>query len=125
MGAANVTLYAVWTINNYTVTFNGNGGTGQTPTTKSVTYNTAVGTLPTNPTQAGYTFNGWFTATTAGTQITTATIVTANVTWYAQWTANNYTITFNGNTNTSGTMANKTMAYASSVNLTANTFAKT
>ncbi|MDP2104335.1 MAG: InlB B-repeat-containing protein, partial [Candidatus Gracilibacteria bacterium] len=44
----------------YTVTFDGNGGGTPSPTTQSVSYNTAVGTLAT-VTRAGYTFNGWFT----------------------------------------------------------------
>ncbi len=49
------------------------------------------------PTRAGYTFKGWFTATSGGTQITSATSITANQTIYAQWTANNYTVTYNYN----------------------------
>ncbi|MDD2907427.1 MAG: InlB B-repeat-containing protein, partial [Candidatus Gracilibacteria bacterium] len=72
-------------VNNYTATFDGNGGNGHSPTTKSVAYNTAVGTLPSNPTRSGYTFNGWYTAASGGTQITISTIVTADVTYYAQW----------------------------------------
>lgn len=43
--------------------------------------------LPT-PTRVGYTFNGWFTAASGGTQITTETVVNDNVTYYAQWTLN-------------------------------------
>ncbi|MDQ1344399.1 MAG: hypothetical protein QG650_1120 [Patescibacteria group bacterium] len=74
-------------IASYAVTFDGNGGSGHSPTTKSVNHGAQVGTLPSNPTRTGYTFNGWFTATSGGTQITTATVVTAAVTWYAQWTA--------------------------------------
>ncbi|MGN1162914.1 MAG: leucine-rich repeat protein, partial [Christensenellales bacterium] len=52
-----VDLYAKWTANTYTATFNANGGT-VSPTTKSVTYNSAYGSLPT-PTRAGYTFVCW------------------------------------------------------------------
>ena len=64
---ANQTLYAICTPNTYTVTANANGGTiasttGWTGTgntaTKSVTYNSAYGTLPT-VSRAGYTFQGW------------------------------------------------------------------
>ena len=80
-----------------TVTFNANGGS--TPTaSKSVTYNSTYGTLPT-PTRAGYTFKGWFTAASGGTQITSSTKVTttSNQTLYAQWAANTYTVTFNAN----------------------------
>lgn len=75
-----------------TVTFNGNGGSGHSPASLSVSYNSAVGTLPSNPTRAGYSFNGWFTAASGGTQITSATVVTANATWYAQWTLLTYAV---------------------------------
>ena len=61
-----------------TVTFNANGGSVST-TTKSVTYNSTYGTLPT-PTRNGYTFLGWFTATSGGTQITSSTAVTTTST---------------------------------------------
>lgn len=47
-----------------TATFIGNGGTGHSPASKVVAYNTAIGTLPSNPTRSGYSFLGWFTATT-------------------------------------------------------------
>jgi hypothetical protein len=40
----------------YTVTFDGNGGDGHSPVSKIVTYNTALGALPSNPTRAGYAF---------------------------------------------------------------------
>lgn len=92
--ANNHTLYARWTANPYTVTFNANGGTTPSPTSKSVTYNSTYGTLATTS-RVGYTFNGWFTATSGGTQVTTGTTVTAtsNHSLYAQWTLINYTIT--------------------------------
>ncbi|MDP2091024.1 MAG: InlB B-repeat-containing protein [Candidatus Gracilibacteria bacterium] len=111
--------------NSQTVTFDANGGTGHTPTSKSVTYNTAVGTLPSNPTRAGYTFNGWFTSTSGGTAITTSTVVTTNVTWYAQWTANNNTVTFDGNGSTGGSMSNQTIATNATATLTTNGYTRT
>ena len=52
-----ITFYAVWTPNQYTVTFNPNGGS-VSPTTKTVTYDSAYGALPT-PTRTGYTQTGW------------------------------------------------------------------
>ena len=72
-------------VGNYTVTFNPNGGTvGET--TRSVASGTAVGTLPT-PTRSGsYSFDGWYTAASGGTQISASTTVSANVTYYAHWT---------------------------------------
>ena len=97
-----VTYYAQWSINSYTVTWNPNGGTVD-PTSTTKTYGSTLGTLPT-PTRAAdaqytYTFKGWFTAATGGTQISASTTVTGNVTYYAQWTATlrSYTATFNGN----------------------------
>ena len=95
--ASNHSIYAHWTPNQYTVTFNPNGGT-VSPTTKTVTYDSTYGTLPT-PTRTGYTFAGWWTATSNGTQITSSTkvAITAAQTLYAHWTANTYTVTFNPN----------------------------
>ncbi len=98
--ASNHTIYAHWTANRYTVTANANGGTipttsgwtiasGSKTATKKVTYNAAYGTLPT-PTRTGYTFNGWWTAASDGTQVTETTIVStvSNHTIYAHWTLN-------------------------------------
>ena len=70
----------------HTVTFNANGGTVSTAT-RQVASGSAVGTLPT-PTWSGHTFVGWFTSANGGTQISTSTKVTANVTYYAHWTTN-------------------------------------
>lgn len=78
----------------FTVTFDYNDGTTQ-PTAKGVIYGDLYGDLP-NPTRSGYTFNGWFTDPTGGTQVTSATTVslTADQTLYAHWTAATYTVTF-------------------------------
>jgi uncharacterized repeat protein (TIGR02543 family) len=94
-----ITVYAVWTINSYTVTFNRNGGTTDaSPTSKSTVYNTTVGTLPTAPTRTGYTFASWNTKTDgSGTGFTANTLVVADITVYAQWTINRYTVTFDKN----------------------------
>ena len=96
---ANITVYAQWTINTYTVTFDKNGGDADAnPTTKTANYNGNVGSLPTAPTRTGYTLSSWNTAANgAGTTFTAATTVTANITVYAQWTINTYTVTFNKN----------------------------
>jgi uncharacterized repeat protein (TIGR02543 family) len=69
----------------YTVTWNANGGTC-TQATSVVNQNTAIGTLPT-ATREGYTFDGWWTAAEGGTAVTTATVITSNVTFYAHWTS--------------------------------------
>ena len=60
MGSANVTLYAQWSPNNYTVTFNAQGGSAPVPATKNVTFDAAYGTLA-STTRVGYTFGGWWT----------------------------------------------------------------
>ena len=88
-------LYAQWTANPYTVNFNGNGG-NISESTITVTYDNKYGTLPT-ATRTGYSFIGWFTATSGGTEITSDSTVsiTATQTLYAQWIINNYTLTFN------------------------------
>ena len=81
----------------FTITFNANGG-NVSPASKNVTYSSTYGTLPT-PTRTGYSFAGWFTSPTGGTQITSNTKVTTttNQTLYAHWNINQYTLYFNGN----------------------------
>lgn len=93
-----VTYYAHWTATkrSYTATFNGNGGGTPSPSTITKEYNTALGTLPTC-TRTGYTFLGWYTASSGGTKISTTTVVTKDITYYAQWSINSYTLTFNPN----------------------------
>ena len=83
---SNHTLYAHWTANQYTVTFDANGGSVST-TSKTVTYDSKYGDLPT-PTWTGYTFDGWYTAKTGGSKVTSSTTVTtaSNHTLYAHWT---------------------------------------
>ena len=71
-------------VTQFTVTFDANGGTCA-EASRQVVSGAAVGTLPT-PTRTGYTFAGWYTAKTGGTQVTASTKVTAAVTWYARWT---------------------------------------
>ena len=72
------------TSDEYTITFNGNGGT------PSVANMTTVGkklsSLPTATHSGSYSFAGWYTATSSGTQITTAYEFSADTTVYAHWT---------------------------------------
>ncbi len=127
-----ITLYAKWTPNEYTVTFNANGGTTSTAS-KKVTYDSTYGTLPTPSaySKTGYivTFNGWYTAKTGGTHVTASTTVkiTGNQTLYAHWieTPITYTIVYNGNGYTNGSTASSTHTYNSAKTLTANGFGKT
>ena len=94
----NVTYYAQWTATprSYTATFNGNGGGTPSPSTITKTYGSELGTLPTCS-RTGYTFLGWYTASSGGTKISTTTVVTKDITYYAQWSINSYTLTFNPN----------------------------
>ncbi len=81
---ADTTLYAQWTINQYTITFNTDGGTTIAPITQD--YNTTV-TAPADPTKIGYTFAGWEPAIPE-------TMPAENITVKAKWAINQYTITF-------------------------------
>ncbi|MCL2707191.1 MAG: InlB B-repeat-containing protein, partial [Dehalococcoidia bacterium] len=89
-----LTLYAQWAPNaSVTVTFDKNttdSTTGPAPTSKTVTYNSAYGTLA-SVSRAGYTFGGWYlNAACTGDAVTASTIVdnTDNHTLYAKWTPN-------------------------------------
>ena len=91
-----ITLYAHWTVNSYTLTFDGNGGK-PTETSRTVAYGSPYGTMPT-ATRTGYTFEGWYTAKSGGSQVYMSTAMDAsNATVYAHWTANTYTATFDSN----------------------------
>ena len=89
--------------NTYTVTFNSNGGSAVSSIT-GVVYNTAVGPLPADPTRTGYTFGGWFTDNgTFLVPFTASSIITADITVYAKWTAVSQTLTFDSNGGTAVT----------------------
>ncbi len=109
--------------NKYTVSFNINGGSGSTPSSVTATYDSAMpsyGTLETTPYKTGYTFMGWYdNATyTSGTKYYNADGTsartwnkTSNATLYAGWQANTITVVYNGNGQTSGSIANQTCYY--------------
>lgn len=114
--AADATVYAQYTPNNYTVTFDAttNGGTCGTPS-KSVTFDAAYGDLP-EATKDAKVFAGWYTTSSgAGTQVTAETIVSnaANHTIYArfedtysvtiQYKSGDVTLKPNGSTTASAT----------------------
>ena len=99
---------ATWQINQYTLTFNSNGGSVVTPITQD--YGTDV-EAPANPTRTGYTFTGWEPAVPT-------TIPAENMTFVAQWQINQYTITFDSNGGSAVTPI--TQDYATNVTAPAN-----
>ena len=87
MPADNITVKAQWEINQYTITFDTNGGSEIAPITQD--YGTEI-TAPDNPTRKGYTFKGW-------DKEIPETMPAENITLKAQWEINQYTITFDTN----------------------------
>lgn len=110
----NVTYYAQWTATprSYTATFNGNGGGTPNPSTITKTYDSELGTLPTCS-RTGYTFLGWYTASSGGTKISSTTKIIGTVTYYAQWSINSYTLTYNVNGGNAVSPASKSVQYGS------------
>lgn len=88
---SNITLYAKWNINQYTVTFNMNGKGANT--TSKVNYNSKV-TKPANPTATGYTFGEWYTDSGCTKVFDFNTAITGNTTLYAKWNPLQYTVSF-------------------------------
>ncbi|NCA08313.1 MAG: DUF4082 domain-containing protein, partial [Micrococcales bacterium] len=90
-----VTLYAKWSADGHTVTFNSKGGSvvsaGSFVTAGSLT-------APTPPTRSGYTFQGW-SASDGGSAVSFpySPGVVTDVTLYAKWSANSFTVTFDSN----------------------------
>ncbi|EBF5841147.1 LPXTG cell wall anchor domain-containing protein [Listeria monocytogenes] len=103
MPANPVTLYARFTMNNYTATFNNDG----TTTTQTVDYQEAL-TEPTEPTKDGYTFDGWYDAQTGGNKWNFATnkMPANNITLYARYSVKSYTATFDKEGTTTTQTAN-------------------
>lgn len=93
---SDITLYATWTNNTYTATFDANGGSAASPNKITKEYNSELGTLPTT-TRTGYTFNGWYTAKDGGTLISSTTKLTDHITYYAHWTINSYELRIDPN----------------------------
>ena len=87
MPAENITVKAQWEINQYTITFDTNGGSEIAPITQD--YGTEI-TAPDNPTRKGYTFKGW-------DKEIPETMPAENITVKAHWEINQYTITFDTN----------------------------
>lgn len=97
MPSSNITLNATWIEllpNEYTITFNSNGGT-------SVSSLSAIeGTLissPNQPTKEGHTFGGWYSTSTLTNLFVFNLMPSNNITLFAKWSINEYTITFISN----------------------------
>ena len=103
MPAENITVKAQWGINQYTITFDTNGGNEIAPITQD--YGTEI-TAPNNPTRKGYTFRGW-------DKEIPKTMPAENITVKAQWEINQYTITFD--TNGGSDIAPITQAYGTEI----------
>ena len=123
----NRTFYAKWTLTNYYVIFNTNGGSG-TMASQAIPYNTQANLTANAFTRTGYSFTGWNTqANGLGTLYPNQALFTiggADVNLYAQWQKNTYTLTFNSNGGT-GTTVTQNLQYATSTPLTANTYTRT
>lgn len=125
--AGTTTLYAVWRINTYTVSYNANGGSGA-PSAQTKTYGVTLTLSSTQPTRTGYTFLGWSTSSTA----TSATYsaggsYTANAaaTLYAVWQIITYTVSYNKGSNGTGTNSSATKTYNVTLTLKGAQFTRT
>ena len=81
---ANITVYAKWQINQYTITFDTKGGSAVEPITQN--YGSTI-TAPAAPTREGYTFAGWEPAIPA-------TMPAEHMTITAKWSINSYKVTY-------------------------------
>ncbi len=120
MGNQNVTLYAQWKlIPTYVVKYNGNNNTGGSAPSDAGTYTEGTTVTVLAPasslTRSGYSFAGWNTnADGSGTALdagSTFKIGNQDVTLYAQWQVANYSVTYNGNQNSSGSVPTSTATY--------------
>ena len=132
MPARAKTVYALWAINP-TLSYNVNTPAGSnapgTPASRTVPYNTAApdtsgwqtgdtGKIP------GYRFDGWYTAPNGGNKYDFNTPLTNNVTVYAHWIGNGYTVRFTGNGATGGSTPDQAFQYNIGQNLHRNGFTR-
>ena len=123
---SNITLYAQWTSNTYKLNFNANDCGTLGISFVNVTYGKTYGDaddgdgLPSIAIKRGYSFNGWYTSSTGGTQITNSTTVTQSSddgTLYAHCTPITYNISYNLNNGTHGSSHPTSATYDNSVNI--------
>ncbi len=91
---APITLYAKWTINTYTITYSGIDEDATNPNADINTYTVESNTISlADASKTGYTFDGWFDA--EGNKVTSIDKgSTGNKTFTAQWTIEEYEVTF-------------------------------
>ena len=91
-----LTITAKWTPVDYNITYELNGGTLATANPEGYTYGTGIAAEAINaPTKKGYTFDGWFDAAEGGNKVTSiSTTDSGDKKLYAQWTINQYKVTF-------------------------------
>jgi uncharacterized repeat protein (TIGR02543 family) len=94
MPANDLTVYAKWSINQYTISFSTNGGTSVNSITQD--YGTSV-SAPIPPTKTEYTFMGWYRDEAFNTGYTFTTMPAENLTLYAKWSPNLYQVNFETN----------------------------
>ncbi|MCK5268826.1 MAG: InlB B-repeat-containing protein, partial [Spirochaetes bacterium] len=119
IGSTNVVLYAIWAIDIYIVTYEGNGSdAGTVPLdTNSYIEGQTVTVLDNTGSllKTGYTFSGWNTIADGSGESYTAgetfPMGLSNVVMYAMWTNNIYTVTYDGNGSTGGTVPTDSAAY--------------
>ena len=118
---SNTTLYAQWTINSHEVTWKANGGNWSGSTVdKVVTYNYgATIAEQAAPTRVGYEFAGWSPAFVANT-----TMPDNDLTYTAQWTAKEYTVTLDNQGATTAGAASVTATYNAAMPSIANNLPK-
>jgi len=92
--AGHARVYSI-TLTTLNITYDSQGGSAVSDGDATTTSGGSISVLPADPTREGYTFAGWFTAASDGTQITAGTAhnQTADFTLYAQWTENPVTTT--------------------------------
>ena len=118
----NTTLYAKWTVNSYSISYDANGGSGAPVTASGIQFSASASISSTVPTRSGYTFASWNTAANgSGTSYTSSATISMpanNISLYAQWTATIQTVAYNTNGGSTAP-ASTTYATAATVTVTA------
>jgi uncharacterized repeat protein (TIGR02543 family) len=98
-GNADITWYAVWKVNEYTVSYDANGGDGE-PASQIKYFDVPLTLSETIPTREGYRFAGWSASSNStgiGYRAGDTYYVNSSVILYAVWKANEYTVSYNAN----------------------------